>query len=117
MDKKKVKELTLDTLTRIKEAMSSTDDAILSLTLANIASKIALIGVEVNKSDWVSVEDGLPPYGEEVFVTSKMAPDNIFKDRRVECNTKPKDSNDFIILWNGRMARITHWKPIEKLED
>ena len=117
MDKKKVKELALDTLTSIKEAISSTDDVILSLTLANIASKIALIGVEVNKSDWVSVEDGLPPYGEEVFVTSKMAPDNVFKNRRVECTTVPKDGNDFIILWEGRMARITHWKPIDKLEE
>lgn len=117
MDKKKVKELSLDVLTNIKEAISRTDDVLLSLTLANIASKIALIGVEVNKSDWVSVEDGLPPYGEEVFVTSKMAPDNVFKNRRVECTTVPKDGNDFIILWEGRMVRITHWKPIEKLEE
>lgn len=117
MDKKKVKELSLDVLTNIKEAISRTDDVLLSLTLANIASKIALIGVEVNKSDWVSVEDGLPPYGEEVFVTSKIAPDNVFQNRRVECTTVPKDSNDFIILWEGRMVRITHWKPIEKLEE
>lgn len=103
MNKKKVKELSLDVLTNIKEAISRTDDVLLSLTLANIASKIALIGVEVNKSDWVSVEDGLPPYGEEVFVTSKMAPDNVFKNRRVECTTVPKDGNDFIdnaLLWN-----------------
>lgn len=46
-----------------------------------------------------------------------MAPDNVFKNRRVECTTVPKDDNDFIILWEGRMARITHWKPIKKLED
>ena len=72
---------------------------------------------ELSKSDWVSVEDWLPPYGEEVFVTSNMAPDNVFKNRRVECTTIPKYSNDFIILWEGRMARITHWKPIDKLED
>lgn len=72
---------------------------------------------ELNKPDWVSVEDGLPPYGEEVFVTSKMAPDNVFKNRRVESTTVPKDGNDFIILWEGRMARITHWKPIDKLEE
>ena len=68
MDKKKVKELSLDVLTNIKEAISRTDDVLLSLTLANIASKIALIGVEVNKSDWVSVEDGLPPVDKEVVV-------------------------------------------------
>lgn len=45
MNKKKVKELSLDVLTNIKEAISRTDDVLLSLTLANIASKIALIGV------------------------------------------------------------------------
>lgn len=72
MDKKKVKELALDTLTSIKEAISSTDDVILSLTLANIASKIALIGVEVNKSDWVSVEDRLPPVDKEVIVLTTI---------------------------------------------
>lgn len=72
---------------------------------------------ELSKSDWVSVEDELPEYDKEVFVTSKMAPDNVFKNRRVECTTVPKDGNDFIILWEGRMARITHWKPIEKLEE
>ena len=71
----------------------------------------------LNMPDWVSVEYGMPPYGEEVFVTSKMAPDNVFKNRRVECATVPKDSNGFIILWKGRMASITHWKPIEKLEE
>lgn len=30
---------------------------------------------------------------------------------------RPKRWYDFIILWEGRMARITHWKPIKKLED
>lgn len=72
---------------------------------------------ELNKLDWVSVEDELPPYDKVVWVTSKMSPDNVFKNRRVESTTVPKDGNDFIILWEGRMARITHWKPIDKLED
>ena len=72
---------------------------------------------ELNKPDWISVEDELPPYDKVVWVTSKMSPDNVFKNRRVESTTVPKDGNDFIILWEGRMARITHWKPIDKLED
>ena len=104
MDKKKVTEL-------IQEVISNNVD---SLEFGNDKHN-ALI--ELGKSDWVSVEDGLPPYGEEVFVTSKMAPDNVFKNRRVECATVTKDSNGFIILWKGRMASITHWKPIEKLEE
>ena len=72
---------------------------------------------ELQKSDWISVEEDLPPYDKVVWVTSKMSPDNVFKNRRVESTTVPKDGNDFIILWEGRMARITHWKPIEKLEE
>lgn len=72
---------------------------------------------ELQKSDWVSVEDELPPCEEEVFVTSKMSPNNVCKDRRVECTTITKDSNDFIITWEVRMFPITHWKPIEKLEE
>ena len=106
MDKKKVEEL-------IEQAIIWSRYANQHSVISNLEEALK----ELNKLDWVSVEDGLPPYGEEVFVTSKMAPDNVFKNRRVECTTVPKDDNDFIILWEGRMARITHWKPIDKLED
>mgnify|MGYP004525260677 FL=1 len=106
MDKKKVKEL-------IEQAIIWSRQANQYSVISNLEEALK----ELNKLDLVSVEDGLPPYGEEVFVTSKMAPDNVFKNRRVECTTVPKDDNDFIILWEGRMARITHWKPIDKLED
>lgn len=106
MDKKKVKEL-------IEQAIIWSRQANQYSVISNLEEALK----ELNKSDWVSVEDGLPPYGEEVFVTSKMAPDKVFKNRRVEYTTVPKDGNDFIILWEGRMVRITHWKPIEKLEE
>lgn len=106
MDKKKVEEL-------IEQAIIWSRYANQHSVISNLKEALK----ELNKPDWVSVEDGLPPYGEEVFVTSKMAPDNVFKNRRVESTTVPKDGNDFIILWEGRMARITHWKPIKKLED
>ena len=106
MDKKKVEEL-------IEQAIIWSRYANQHSVISNLEEALK----ELNKLDWVSVEDGLPPYGEEVFVTSKMAPDNVFKNRRVESTTVPKDGNDFIILWEGRMARITHWKPIDKLEE
>lgn len=106
MDKKKVEEL-------IEQAIIWSRYANQHSVISNLEEALK----ELNKQDWVSVEDGLPPYGEEVFVTSKMAPDNVFKNRRVESTTVPKDGNDFIILWEGRMARITHWKPIDKLEE
>lgn len=106
MDKKKVKEL-------IEQAIIWSRQANQYSVISNLEEALK----ELNKSDWVFVEDGLPPYGEEVFVTSKMVPDNVFKNRRVESTTVPKDGNDFIILWEGRMTRITHWKPIDKLEE
>lgn len=116
MDKKKVIELIQSVINENTDNISFGDDRHNEhLRTANAVLRCVLL--ELRKSDWISVEDGLPPYGEEVFVTSKMAPDNVYKNRRVECTTVPKDDNDFIILWEGRMARITHWKPIDKLED
>lgn len=106
MDKKKVKEL-------IEQAIIWSRQANQYSVISNLEEALK----ELNKSDWVSVEDELPPYDKVVWVTSKMSPDNVFKNKRVECTTVPKDDNDFIILWEGRMARITHWKPIKKLED
>lgn len=106
MDKKKVKEL-------IEQAIIWSRYANQHSVISNLEEALK----ELQKSDWVSVEDELPPYDNVVWVTSKMSPDNVFKNRRVECTTVPKDSNGFIILWKGRMARITHWKPIEKLEE
>lgn len=119
MNKKKVKELSLDVLTNIKEAISRTDDVLLSLTLANIASKIALIGVEVNKSDWVSVEDELPPCEEEVLVRDINAKGNWSKPwicyrSKNECYRHITDNHKFVTT---RLGEITHWKPIEKLEE
>ena len=113
MDKKKVKELIeqakhLAILRKYENRQTYLNNCICCL-------KEAL--EELSKSDWVSVEDELPPYDKVVWVTSKMSPDNVFKNKRVECATVPKDSNGFIILWKGRMASITHWKPIEKLEE
>lgn len=111
MDKKKVKEL-------IKKGMlyqSKSSHVSSYKEKAKNCFEEALN--ELQKSDWISIEEDLPPYDKVVWVTSKMAPDNVFKNRRVECTTVPKDSNGFIILWKGRMASITHWKPIEKLEE
>lgn len=106
MDKKKVIEL-------IEQAIIWSRQANQYSVISNLEEALK----ELNKSDWVSVEDELPPYDKVVWVTSKMSPDNVFKNKRVECATVPKDSNGFIILWEGRMARITHWKPIDKLEE
>lgn len=114
MDKKKVKELIEKT---IRFTKATDDDYIQGNVKSHIINTLQVALKEISKSDWVSVEDELPPYDKVVWVTSKMSPDNVFKNRRVECATVTKDSNGFIILWKGRMASITHWKPIEKLEE
>lgn len=114
MDKKKVEELIEKT---IRFTKVTDDDYIQGNVKSHIINTLQVALKEISKSDWVSVEDELPPYDKVVWVTSKMSPDNVLKYRRVESTTVPKDDNDFIILWEGRMARITHWKPIDKLED
>lgn len=114
MDKKKVEELIEKT---IRFTKVTDDNYIQGNVKSHIINTLQVALKEISKSDWVSVEDELPPYDKVVWVTSKMSPDNVFKNRRVESTTVPKDDNDFIILWEGRMARITHWKPIDKLED
>ena len=114
MDKKKVEKLIEKT---IRFTKVTDDDYIQGNVKSYIINTLQVVLKEISKSDWVSVEDELPPYDKVVWVTSKMSPDNVFKNRRVESTTVPKDGNDFIILWEGRMARITHWKPIDKLEE
>lgn len=114
MDKKKVEELIEKT---IRFTKVTDDDYIQGNVKSHIINTLQVALKEISKSDWVSVEDELPPYDKVVWVTSKMSPDNVFKNRRVESTTVPKDGNDFIILWEGRMNRITHWKPIDKLEE
>ena len=114
MDKKKIEELIEKT---IRFTKVTDDDYIQGNVKSHIINTLQVALKEISKSDWVSVEDELPPYDKVVWVTSKMSPDNVFKNIRVESTTVPKDGNDFIILWEGRMARITHWKPIEKLEE
>ena len=115
-NKKKVKELIQEVIRNNVDSLEfGNDKHNAPLRKANSLLHDALI--ELGKSDWVSVKEDLPPYDKVVWVTSKMSPDTIFKNRRVECTIVPKDGNDFIITWEVRMFPITHWKPIEKLED
>lgn len=68
---------------------------------------------ELSKSDWVSVEDGLPEYGEKVFAYDKEMPDYPFVTMRY------KAGKEKLIDKNGFRSglHVTHWKPIEKLEE
>lgn len=110
MDKKKIEELLVKVHADITEAVDKTNDAVLKLTLANIAVKIAIIYVEVNKSPWVSVKDELPPYDVDVLVSNDNEPNKIWFSHRIEDPSAKTDENDFLNCFP-----ITHWRKIDKL--
>ena len=113
MDKKKVTELIQEVICNNVDSLEfGNDKHNAPLRKANSLLHDALI--ELGKSDWVSVEDGLPEYGESVLVTNKDAPEIVLKTSRTKCKGWNTDKNGFLcaIAFN-----ITHWKPIDKLEE
>lgn len=112
MDKKKVKELIQEVISNNVDSLEfGNDKHNAPLRKANSLLHDALI--ELGKSDWVSVEDGLPPYDESVFVTSKDAPDIVIRTSRAKGKGWNIDKNGFLC---SPASHVTHWKPIEKLE-
>ena len=69
---------------------------------------------ELSKSDWISVEDRLPEYDEHVLVYSKRK-ELYWISYRMKDTCVRKDHNGFI--QPSDEFPITHWKPIEKLEE
>lgn len=113
MDKIKVKELIQEVIRNNIDSLEfESDKHNAPLRKANSLLHDALI--ELEKSDWVSVEDGLPPYDESVLVTNKETPKIVLKTSRTKCKGWNTDKNGFLcaVAFN-----ITHWKPIEKLEE
>lgn len=116
MDKKKVKELIeeakhLAILRKYENRQTYLNNCICCL-------KEAL--EELSKSDWVSVEDGLPEYGENVLAISKDGYMNVSYRRKIprdKISREVMDDNGFILNFNLCCSTITHWKPIEKLEE
>nr|DAF54470.1 MAG TPA: Protein of unknown function (DUF551) [Siphoviridae sp. ctKwY15] len=109
MDKKKVKELIqkakhLAILRKYENRQTYLNNCICCLEDAL---------KELSKSDWVSVEDGLPEYGEKVFAYDKEMQDFPFVTMRY------KAGKEKLIDKNGFRSglHVTHWKPIEKLEE
>lgn len=111
MDKKKVKELIQEVIRNNIDSLEfGSDKHNAPLRKANSLLHDALI--ELGKSDWVSVEDGLPEYGEKVFAYDKEMQDYPFVTMRY------KAGKEKLIDKNGFRSglHVTHWKPIEKLE-
>lgn len=108
MDKKKVKELIeeakhLAILRKYENRQTYLNNCICCL-------KEAL--EELSKSDWVSVEDGLPPKNVVVRVCNKQNPDDLVLAYRTS-----KETMKIVYPNNVAMYTITHWCKIEKLED
>lgn len=111
MDKKKVEELIEKT---IRFTKVTDDDYIQGNVKSHIINTLQVALKEISKSDWVSVEDELPEYGESVLVTNKDAPEIVLKTSRTKCKGWNTDKNGFLcaVAFN-----ITLWKPIDKLEE
>lgn len=110
MDKKKVKELIEKT---IRFTKVTDNDYIQGNVKSHIINTLQVALKELSRSDWVSVEDGLPPYNENVEVCSKVKPTEVWIDSR-DKYIDVGNSFRYNMLYGNI---ITHWKPIEKLED
>lgn len=81
MDKKKVEELIQEVISNNVDSLEfGNDKHNAPLRKANSLLHDALI--ELGKSDWVSVEDELPPYNENVEVCSIVKPTEVWTDSR-----------------------------------
>lgn len=109
MDKKKVKEYikkAIDCIITEKDPMNAID---------------ALIEAdrELSKSDWVSVENGLPEYMEKVWVTDKEHRDFVWISHRENGDTPKRLDDNGFPAWQHHYPyyHITHWRKIDKLEE
>lgn len=106
MDKKKVKEL-------IKKGISYWNRSTYITSYEDDAKECFNEAIkELSKSDWISVEDWLPPYEQNVEVRSTEYPNDVWTSFRRE---NVMYNHDFVS--SITRGRITHWKPIEKLEE
>lgn len=112
MDKKKVKELIQEVIRNNIDSLEfGNDKHNAPLRKANSLLHDALI--ELGKSDWVSVEDGLPPYEEDVLVCNEKEPSDMWFGHRTSDRRVVVDEHEFAKGY----GTITHWHKVDKLED
>lgn len=113
MDKKKVKELIKQVIEiNVNNFVYGNNAYNAPLNKANTLLSEAI--KELSKSDWVSVEDSLPPYEEDVYVVDKNLPNGTWVTCRTENGRSERDKNNFSCPTGWK---ITHWKPLEKFEE
>ena len=112
MDKKKGKELIQEVISNNVDSLEfGNDKHNAPLRKANSLLHDALI--ELGKSDWVSVEEELPPYEEDVLVCNENEPSDIWFGHRTSDRRVVVDEHEFAKGY----GTITHWRKIDKLEE
>ncbi len=75
---------------------------------------------EISKSDWISVEERLPEFGENVVARTKGGYMNVSYRRKIPRDRISKeimDDNGFILNFNLHSEKIAYWHKIDKLEE
>lgn len=111
MDKNKVTELIEDTILMV-DTIEGFDDGDTE-QLSNVMRKLNDALEEIHKSDWVSVEDELPEYGENVLVCNEKEPSDMWFGHRTSDRRVVVDEHEFAKGY----GTITHWHKIDKLEE
>lgn len=118
MDKKKVKELIQEVIRNNVDSLEfGNDKHNAPLRKANTLLHDALI--ELSKSDWISVEERLPEFGENVVARTKGGYMNVSYRRKIPRDRISKeimDDNGFILNFNLHSEKIAYWHKIDKLE-
>lgn len=119
MDKKKVKELIQEVIRNNVDSLEfGNDKHNAPLRKGNTLLHDALI--ELSKSDWISVEDRLPEFGENVVARTKGGYMNVSYRRKIPRDRISKeimDDNGFILNFNLHSEKIAYWHRIDKLEE
>lgn len=114
MDKEKIKSKIEEIIFYITTEFPPSDILITMKHLAEEAIK------ELSKSDWISVKDKLPPYKEDVNVRMECVFGACYIiSERVKSPEQhynmDYDKNGFRVI--DDIYHVTHWKPLEKLEE
>lgn len=107
MDREKIKSLLGQAILRVNEVVPDFEDLDKVLPLLKQAID------ELDKSDWISVKERLPEFGEEVLVTNEEDKDMWFCHRSNDPSVKTEEYE----FCNYIGIPVTHWQEIKELDN
>ena len=107
MDREKIKSLLGQAILRVNEVVPDFEDLDKVLPLLKQAYD------EADKSDWISVKERLPEFGEEVLVTNEEDKDMLFCHRINDPSVKTAEYE----FCNYIGIPVTHWQEIKELDN